>query len=349
MPIGKRTLRTLQILTFPLLSAALIQAEPVHAATSNPPPAVYLNGHSLAFPVQPIIEEGFCLVPMRAIFEAEGAKVDWDQSTGTVTAVKDGTTLTYRIGERVAYKNLEPLTMPIPGQVIDGTTLVPLRFVSETLGNLVKWHAYARSVTISTSRDFETAVEYGVNLRDAPDKDADAGILRMLSKNERIHVIREVDPYWLEVQTKDDEIGFISAKPMYTDYASESLAAKQGEELLAFGSKYIGTPYEFGADSGQTDTFDCSSFVRYVYQEVLSVDLPRVSYEQAKAGTEVGLDQLRPGDLLFFSARGLDIGHVAIYAGNGRVLHTYSKERGVHFMDLDDAWRKRLVTARRVF
>lgn len=295
------------------------------------------------------MEEGYCLVPMRAIFEAEGAKVDWEKSTNTVTAVKDGTTLTYRIGDTVAYKNLKPLTMATPGQVVDGTTLVPLRFVSETLGNLVKWHDYSKSITISSSREFETAVEYGVNLRAAPGKEADASVIRMLAKNERIHVIREIDPYWLEVQTKDDEIGFISAKPMYTDYSSASLAKEQGEELLAFGSAFVGTPYEFGAESGQTDTFDCSSFVRYVYDQVLSIDLPRVSYDQAKAGKEVGFDQLRVGDLLFFSARGLDIGHVAIYAGNGRVLHTYSKERGVHFMDLDDNWKKRFVTARRVF
>lgn len=349
MSMEKRTLRPLQVMAIPLLAATLFQTEPVHAATMNPPVSVYLNGHPLTFPVQPVIEEGYCLVPMRAIFEAEGAKVSWDKRTATVTAVKDGTALTYRIGESVAYDNLKPLTMPIPGQVIDGTTLVPLRFVSETLGNLVKWHDYSKSITISTSREFETTVEYGVNLRAAPGKDADAGILRMLSKNERIHVIREVDPYWLEVQTKDDAIGFVSSKPMYTDYSSPALAKMQGDELLAAGSRFIGTPYEFGAESGQTDTFDCSSFVRYLYKEVLSIDLPRVSYDQAKEGTEVGLDQLREGDLLFFGARGLEIGHVAIYAGNGRVLHTYSKERGVHFMDLDDNWKKRLVTVRRVF
>lgn len=63
----------------------------------------------------------------------------------------------------------------------------------------------------------------------------------------------------------------------------------------------------------------------------------------------MGLNELRKGDLLFFSARGLEIGHVAIYAGNNKLLHTFSKERGVHFDTFDDKWKERFVTARRLF
>ena len=111
----------------------------------------------------------------------------------------------------------------------------------------------------------------------------------------------------------------------------------------------MGTPYEFGAASGQTNTFDCSSFVQYVFNEVLSIDLPRVSYDQALHGKEVGIDEIRKGDLLFFTARGLDIGHVGIYAGDGRILQTYSKELGVHITAFDEKWKKRFVTARRLF
>ena len=211
------------------------------------------------------------------------------------------------------------------------------------------WHAVPRSITISSSHALDTQVEYGVNLRTSPDSASNANIVRMLAKGEAIHVIREVNADWLEVQTKDDQIGFLSAKPMYTNYTSAALADQQGDALLAFGSQFLGTPYEFGATSGQTGTFDCSSFVWYVYDQVLSIDLPRVSYDQAKAGQEVAYDNLRKGDLLFFSAQGLDIGHVAIYAGNGEVLHTYSKTLGVHLMKLNDSWKKRFVTARRVF
>ncbi|MBD0384420.1 stalk domain-containing protein [Paenibacillus sedimenti] len=333
---------------FTLLTMMLLHATSVHAE-ANPSPSVFLDGYPLSFQTPPVIENGYSLVPMRTIFEAEGAIVSWDEGTRTVTAHKEGVVFTYRIGETAAYKNQERLEMPVSGKIIDGFTMVPLRFISETLGNLVKWHEYSRSITISSAHDYETTIEYGVNLRDSPEKDTDSRVLRMLPKSERIHVIREIDANWLEVQTKDDTIGFISAIPMYTDYTSPVLAEKQADELFTYGSKFLGTPYEFGAASGQTNTFDCSSFVRHVFNEVLSIDLPRVSYDQAQNGKEVGIDDIRKGDLLFFSARGLDIGHVGIYAGDGRILHTYSKELGVHIADFDEKWKKRFVTARRLF
>lgn len=331
-----------------LLSMMLFQVTPVHAE-ENTAPTVYLDGTPLSFQTPPVIEDGYSLVPMRALFEAEGATITWNESTRTVTAVKDDITVTYGIGDSFAYKNKERLELPLPGKIIDGSTMMPLRFMSEALGNLVKWHDYSRSITISSVHDNETTILYGVNLRDTPDKDNDAHIVRMLSKTEKVHVIREINPEWLEVQAQDGTIGFISSAAMYSDYTNTSIAMKQADALITFGSKFLGTPYEFGAASGQTNTFDCSSFVQYVFSHVLSKNLPRVSYDQALQGKEVQLDDLRKGDLLFFTARGLDIGHVGIYAGNGRILQTYSKELGVHFTAFDEKWKKRFVTARRVF
>ncbi|OCT13584.1 copper amine oxidase [Paenibacillus pectinilyticus] len=335
-------------LTF--LSMALLHATSVHADES-PSPSVYLDGHLLSFQTPAVIENGYSLVPMRTLFEAEGAQITWDESTRTVTAKKNNDVFTYQIGEMAAYKNQQRLELPIAGKIIDGSTMVPLRFISETLGNLVAWHDYSRSITISSVHDYETTIQYGVNLRTTPDKDTtDNSVLRMLSKSDKIHVIREMDANWLEVQTQDGTFGFISAAPMYTDYLNQSsLTAKKADALITFGSKFIGTPYEFGAAPGQTNTFDCSSFVQHVFSEVLSIDLPRVSYDQALKGKEVGIDELRKGDLLFFSARGLDIGHVAIYAGDNQLLHTYSKDLGVHIESFDDKWKKRFVTARRLF
>ncbi|AKG37969.1 hypothetical protein VK70_24665 [Paenibacillus durus ATCC 35681] len=141
----------------------------------------------------------------------------------------------------------------------------------------------------------------------------------------------------------------MSAKPKYTDYTSPSLTDKQADELIAYGETFLGTPYVFGASPDQTGSFDCSSFVKRVFQDTLAVDLPRVSYDQATTGTEVGLDELRKGDLLFFGARDLNIGHVAIYAGDNQLLHTYSVKYGVRTEAFSDYWKKRFVTARRVF
>ncbi|MFC5451175.1 stalk domain-containing protein [Paenibacillus aestuarii] len=338
---GLQTGAACMMLMIGLMPAAVAQAD------TDSPPAVFLDGRPLSFETPPIIENGFSLVPLRSIFEAEGAKVTWDEATRTVKAVKDDTVFTYQIGEMTATKNNETIAMPISGKIIAGNTLIPLRLISETLGNLVQWHNYDRSITISSAKSYETTIEYGVNLRDAPNTGSQ--VLRMIPKKENIHVIREMNPNWLEAQTKDGAIGFLSADPQYTDYVNSDLTEKKANDLLALGFKFLGTPYEFGASSDQTKTFDCSSFVRYLFKEALSIELPRVSYDQAQVGKEVGLADLRKGDLLFFSARGLDIGHVGIYAGDGKILHTYSKEEGVHIEDFNDKWKKRFVTAKRLF
>ncbi|QJD87742.1 C40 family peptidase [Cohnella herbarum] len=332
-----------------LTGLLLAQAAPIHAAEKNDPSDVYMDGKKLALTTDPVIVNGSTLVPMRSLFEAHGIAIDWDNGTQTVNATKPGMNFTYRIGETSAYLNKDRIPVSQPGRILNGFTMVPLRFISETLGDLVQWHAYSGDITISSSREYKNTVIYGVNLRVSPDTASDAPVTRMLAKGEKIQVLRAIDANWLEVRTQDDKIGFVSAKPQYTDYSNAELTELRGDELIAFGERYLGVPYEFGADPDQTLTFDCSSFVHHVFNEVLSIDLPRVSYNQAKEGKEVGLDELRKGDLLFFGARGLEIGHVGIYAGDNRILHTFSKDKGVHVADFDEKWKKRFVTARRLF
>jgi cell wall-associated NlpC family hydrolase len=338
----------LKIGSIALLGLMLGQAPAAHA-DNGLSSGVYVDGHALALPAAPVVVAGRTLVPMRAVFEAQNASVEWSNASQTVSAAKDGITFTYKIGEQIAYRNGERLELSQPGQLIDSTVMVPLRFVSEALGSLVQWHAYSGEIAISTSDKLPTTVTYGVNLRSSPESGGDSPVARLLAKDEKIQVLREIDARWLEVRTQDDRIGFISAKPRYTDYRSAVLASLQGEALISFGKQYLGTPYEFGAESGRTAAFDCSSFVQHVFREVLDIDLPRVSYNQAKEGKAIELNELRVGDLLFFKARGLDIGHVGIYAGDNQILHTFSKEKGVHLAEFDDKWKKRFVAARRIF
>ncbi|MGG6311394.1 stalk domain-containing protein [Paenibacillus macerans] len=310
--------------------------------------AIELDGQRLQPETPPVLENGSVLVPMRSVFEALGAKLAWDGASKTVTATKGDATLVYRIGDKVAQLNGRTMALAMPGRISDGATLVPLRFVSEALGSEVIWDGAGRTVRITSAYDYETTVEWGVNLRSEPDADSEAARNELLPAGSKLHVVREAGAFWLEVRTPDGISGYVSAKPKYTDYSSDSLAGKQADELIAYGKTFEGTPYEFGASPDQTQTFDCSSFVKRVFEDTLSIGLPRVSYDQAKEGKEVGLDELRKGDLLFFGARGLDIGHVGIYIGDNQILHTYSKEQGVHIEKFDGQWRDRFVTARRV-
>ena len=146
--------------------------------------------------------------------------------------------------------------------------------------------------------------------------------------------------------------GGIVSEPLSAHAAATtttSYSASQATRIINTGIRYLGTPYQYGAPSGQTNTFDCSSFVQYVYKKN-GISLPRSSREQAKVGRYVPRSQLRAGDLVFFSIPGSPglIHHVAIYAGNNQILHTYGAG-GVRFTSLSSGtWSQRYITASRV-
>ncbi|MGN7456918.1 C40 family peptidase [Paenibacillus pasadenensis] len=127
-----------------------------------------------------------------------------------------------------------------------------------------------------------------------------------------------------------------------------SAATPESEKLLDYGKQYLGVPYRLGAPSGVTYAFDCSSFTQYVFEKN-GITLPRTSSQQAQKGDKVARGYLSKGDLVFFTnSNGKGIGHVAIYAGSNKILHTYGKT-GVTVSSLGTSyWNKHYVTAKRV-
>jgi cell wall-associated NlpC family hydrolase len=129
----------------------------------------------------------------------------------------------------------------------------------------------------------------------------------------------------------------------------EAASSAQAENIMSTGQQLLGVKYRFGAPSGMTSSFDCSSFTQYVYKET-GIVLPRTSSQQSTVGVTVHKNDLEIGDLVFFKDPGRpgSIGHVAIYAGDNKILHTGGKD-GVKFSDLNSAYyTKYYVTARRV-
>jgi cell wall-associated NlpC family hydrolase len=105
-----------------------------------------------------------------------------------------------------------------------------------------------------------------------------------------------------------------------------AVAPSKAESIVRTALKFRDRPYVFGAPSGETRVFDCSSFTQYVYG-VHGIDLPRISRHQAKLGRYIPVEDLRQGDLLFFYWPGRFksneiVGHVGIYAGSGYMIHS---------------------------
>jgi len=109
---------------------------------------VMVNGSYLQFDVPPTIIEGRTLVPLRGIFEALGVVPQWDGTTRTVTAKTDEVDMTLKIGSNVATVNGQDITLDVPSRIINGRTLVPARFIAESLGATVGWKQATRTVII---------------------------------------------------------------------------------------------------------------------------------------------------------------------------------------------------------
>lgn len=130
--------------------------------------------------------------------------------------------------------------------------------------------------------------------------------------------------------------------------APTALAAR----VLETAHQYVGVPYVWGGNTPQ-DGFDCSGFTKYVFAKH-GISLPRTSREQAHAGTGVALDYsaFLPGDLLLFAEPNEAISHVAIYVGDGRIIHASSAIGEVTYLDLTgnrSAWYiQNLVAVRRL-
>ncbi|HLE77492.1 MAG TPA: copper amine oxidase N-terminal domain-containing protein [bacterium] len=137
---------------FALLLAAMLAAATVGGSVvAQAPVRVFVDGEQVQFDQPPIVVGSRVLVPLRGIFEKMGAFVEWIPATRTVRAVRATTVVELQIGSPVARVNGSPITMDVPAQIIGGRTLVPLRFISESLGATVQYDAANRTVIITTA------------------------------------------------------------------------------------------------------------------------------------------------------------------------------------------------------
>lgn len=137
------------------LAAVAFAAATVSAQIDQQQVSVVVDGEQIHFRgEQPTEVNGRVLVPLRGIFERLGATVDWDPSTQTVTARRNGIRVRLTIGNMDASVNRESVHMDVPATVIEGDTMVPLRFVSEALGAYVNWDQADHEVDITSHTNY---------------------------------------------------------------------------------------------------------------------------------------------------------------------------------------------------
>lgn len=186
-----------------------------------------------------------------------------------------------------------------------------------------------------------------LNVRSEPS--TDSKIWTQISKLERYPVASQLDGWvQIELDTGDSEESetadkaFISTRENNVEvrYAlAEAIKFSPLEEkanqqaslrsrVVNYALQFVGNRYVWGGNDPHTGA-DCSGFVRYVLSNVAGVGLPRTSRDQAKVGRAVSSSEMRPGDLIFYTNKSGVVNHVAMYIGNGQIVHAASRKSGI--------------------
>ncbi len=119
-------------------------------------------------------------------------------------------------------------------------------------------------------------------------------------------------------------------------------------ELVVNAMGFLGVPYKRGGSTVETG-FDCSGFVRSIYEQSIGLILPRRAEQQAAATQNIEKSELKPGDLVFFNTMRRAFSHVGIYVGEGRFIHSPKPGAEVRVENMSvDYWARRFDGARRV-
>ncbi len=164
-------------------------------------------------------------------------------------------------------------------------------------------------------------------------KDDDGNEVAGFVKSEYISIYIDFDT---AISKEEEEAAIAEAKRLEEEakrLEEEARAKAEAESeqskrnaVVAYAKQFIGNPYVWGGTS-LTKGADCSGFVKSVYAH-FGIALTRTSASQAGCGTPIDISQLRNGDLVFY-ARGSKIYHVAIYIGNGQIIHAIDENRGI--------------------
>ncbi|GAB6990200.1 copper amine oxidase N-terminal domain-containing protein [Paenibacillus pini] len=122
-----------------LFSSIIVASEPTYASSAKQV-VIELNGVTQSFKQPALINKGTTLVPMRDVFEKLGAHILWNPETLTIVATKHDTSIEMQLGNKQAYVNGKAVNLGDPIKMVNYTTMVPLRFVSEAFDASVSWN-----------------------------------------------------------------------------------------------------------------------------------------------------------------------------------------------------------------
>jgi cell wall-associated NlpC family hydrolase len=152
----------------------------------------------------------------------------------------------------------------------------------------------------------------------------------------------------------EDDPSRVTAEKGFFDRLGQSVLDRasnvrdRASHLVFNAMHFMGVPYKRGGNDADTG-FDCSGFVRSMYERTIGLVLPRLARDQAAATQPIDKSQLQPGDLVFFNTMRRAFSHVGIYVGEGKFIHSPKPGAQVRVEDMQaNYWARRFDGARRV-
>ena len=175
-----------------------------------------------------------------------------------------------------------------------------------------------------------------VNINKAKDSEE---VLTTAKAGDTYEVLEDLGNGWMKIRVNDTE-GYLPVSENaeveeaeageieeIQRKAIESSGNYKREQLVSYALQFVGGPYRYGGSDPRTGT-DCSGFTRYILQNTASISLPHSSKGQSNYGTEVSEEEMQPGDLIFYGDDA-GINHVAMYIGNGQIVHASTEATGI--------------------
>lgn len=213
--------------------------------------------------------------------------------------------------------------------------------------------AFCGAIIFASPCDVRAAENSGPGLRngnymvtiDADDiaisKDTDGQeILLSASKDSSFEVIKDMGDGYMKVKINDDTYGYLPVDQNVTVSQTDEEALTElkvnvqkkesvnlRQSVVNYALQFVGGRYRYGGTDPHSGV-DCSGFTRYVMQNAAGITINRSSRGQAVQGRAVSADQMQPGDLIFYGSS-RHINHVAMYIGNGQVVHASSRRTGI--------------------
>lgn len=224
-----------------LISTLMVYGLDETAAKELDPVYVYVDNTRVHFSIEPMLEQGTTLVQLRPLFESLGITLEWDGAKRIVNGKKTGMTFALHIDSDEAVLNGKKVQLTKAARIVDGHTMVPLRFIGEATGALVHWDQQYREIVIITE---ELLNSYG------------------LTKEEATQLLNEPDANGVQASDKDA----LALKSMYYSMSLDIANTCGGGFCFQYytffpdGKIYVGEPQNGGVETMDCTSLPCSTY-----------------------------------------------------------------------------------------